>query len=190
MFYKTIQNVPFNILRHNELPCYKKEGYGGEHISKWPVYLFFSLYHRNRQETAMTVFTKWYDEQLQRYSNIKKTKGGMYKGSLYKLVEKKSGLPFHQTDIGVIHDAIQERVEQRFKLLCSIKEKGYNKNTELVEGYWAGECIYLLGGHHRAAALLVLGHKSFPEIKVYKNKIFYKIIQLLRRIKYALFKQR
>ena len=99
----------------------------------------------------------------------------MRNGSLYRLVAAEhrrhgltvsNGSGFKQQ---IIEDAIAQRVEQRLELLTAIRNKGYDpKRADPVVGVVRpGGTIYLTGGHHRAAALSVIGGNVLPGVFVF-----------------------
>ncbi len=186
---KICQSVPFSKLRHSNLSSYVVEGYGGRSIDMWPVYTFFCQYARGEKELAQKNFEQWYKVQLQNYHKVAKSEGGMYKGSLYLLIEKRSGNIFENASDEVIRDTIRERVKQRFELLESIKNLGYDSSSERIDGVKKNGYVYIYGGHHRAAALLALGNDELPAVLVFPNQLVYNLFCLLRNIKYGYFQK-
>lgn len=178
-----IKTVPFSSIRHNDLPCYVEEGYGGKTIECWPVYDFYCDYLKGNRKAAHEAFRLWYHNQLKKYHNVSKDLGGMYRGTLYMLIEKRSGTHFKNADPEMVDQAIREKVAQRFALLESIQRDGYDPTIERVDGVRKHGFVYLKGGHHRAAALLALGEKEFPGILVFPNQIIYNSFTLIRSIK-------
>ena len=37
------RDVPLDLIRHNDVPVYKREGHGGKPIAAWPIYTFVKL---------------------------------------------------------------------------------------------------------------------------------------------------
>ena len=149
-----LQNIPFSKIRHNDLPCYVTEGFGGAPVETWPMHTFFRQYLSDGKEVAQENFEKWYKEQLAKYHSILKAEGGMHKGSLYDLIEKRCGVAFSEVDEECKKSAIREMVLRRFKLLEDIKESGYEvAETERIDAVRKKGFFYLKGGHHRAALL-------------------------------------
>lgn len=178
-----IKTVPFSSIRHNDLSCYVEEGYGGKAIECWPVYDFYCDYLKGNKKTAHEAFRLWYHDQLKKYHNVSKDLGGMYRGTLYVLIEKRSGTHFKSAGPETVDAAICERVTQRFALLESIQRDGYDPTIERVDGVHKHGQVYLTGGHHRAAALRALGEERFPGILVFPHQIIYNSFTVIRRIK-------
>ncbi len=185
MFRFLLQDVPFDRIRHNDLMCYVKEGYGGRPVANWPMYHFFAEYVHGERGHAQEQFEAWYKDQLNRYHDTPKGEGGMHKGSLYTLVENIAGVPF--SEAGELHknEAIRLRVAERFALLENIKNQGYRPDAERIDGIQKGDFVYLLGGHHRAAALYALERKSLPRVMVFPNQFMYNLWTILRNIKHG-----
>lgn len=181
------KTIPFSLIRHNDTPCYVREGYGGKPIEDWPVYGFICEYLEGKKGEAFDHYERWYIDQLSKYSTVPNNAGGMYKGSLYLLIERRAGAPFKDVPISTKTQAIHERVQQRFALVDSIKKKGYDANSERIEAVKKNGYVYLRGGHHRAAALRALDYDALPGILVFPNEFIYNIVTLLRKIKKWLF---
>ncbi|MEK7567324.1 MAG: hypothetical protein AAB513_00175 [Patescibacteria group bacterium] len=180
-----LQDIPLSLIRHNDLPCYNKEGFGGCKIEMWPMYNFFRQYLDNKKESARQNFENWYREQLTKYHASPKSEGGMRHGSLYQLIEKRCNAPFSKVEEGCKDEVIRERVGQRFKMLEDIQNQGYKVNeTERIDAVRKNELIYLKGGHHRAAALSALGKTELPGVLVFPNQLVYNMIRFWRWIKY------
>ena len=186
MYKSFLKNVPLNHIRHNDLPCYVTEGFGARPIEEWPIYTFFQQYLLGETESAKQNFENWYKDQLNKYHSITKVEGGMYKGSLYSLVEKECKVSFSKVDESCKNAAIRTRVEQRFQLLEDMKEYGYSTTrTERIDVVRKNGSLYLTGGHHRVAALLALGEKELPNVLVFRNLFIYNLFNLLRSIKHG-----
>jgi hypothetical protein len=57
---------------------------------------------------------------------------------------------------------------QRLALLESIARDGYHpERGKTILGVRRGEEVWLRGGHHRAAALSVLGHERLPGVALF-----------------------
>jgi hypothetical protein len=183
-----LRDIPLSLIRHNDLPCYVKEGYGAKPIEMWPVYNFFSLYQHGEKEQAIQNFVTWYDEQLLKYSHTPKSEGGMCKGSLYTLIENYCNVPFEEVDPLCKTKAIRERVMQRFHLFEVIQQEGYRpERAERILAFKKNGCVYLEGGHHRAAILRVLGKDTLPSVLVFPNQFIYNLVRFLRNIKHGNF---
>lgn len=177
------KSVPCSKLRCNDLKYYIEEGYGGQPLERWPVYRFFRDYISGHRVKAFNDFVHWYQEQFARYYNVPKNLGGMYKGSLYMLIEKKyheKGLAFHggprMGEETLVRETIEERVKQRFRLVDEIISCGYSdKSTEIIIGVRKGEYVYLKRGHHRSAILALLNCPSVPNVLVFPSYSLYSL---------------
>lgn len=182
------QDVLIKLLRHNDLSCYNEEGFGGKTLKKWPVYKFFSEYIVN-PESAINNYTEWYQDQLDKYSDIPNSEGGMYKGSLFRFIEEYTGKEYYELSRNQREVAVRKRVIKRFELIEDIKMHGYD--TEKAEKIYALRkkgLVYLKGGHHRAVILLVLGYENLPDVFVFPNETVYNVFQYIRILKTKLCK--
>lgn len=183
-----LQIVPLTLVRHNDLPCYVAEGFGGKSIEEWPIYSFFIEYLNGDTEGARRKYESWYRDQLSKYATVSKKEGGMYLGSLYRLIEERSQKPFADTDEQCRGEVIRERVEQRFALLDTIQTEGYHvERAERIDAVRVGGLVYLRGGHHRAAALKALKYNELPGVLVFPNRCSYQLFNFLRTIRYGNF---
>ena len=181
MYQYFLQNVPLSRIRHNDLSCYLKEGFGGSSVEAWPIHTFFKQYIAGEKEVAQENFEKWYKEQLGKYHSTPKAEGGMHKGSLYELIEKKCGTPFSEVKEDCKNVAIREKVLERLKLLEDIRQRGYKPaEAERIDAVQKKGFVYLQGGHHRAAALYALGWSELPAILVFPNQFVYNLFCFLR----------
>jgi hypothetical protein len=168
------RDVSFADLRHDDKPVHKAEGYGGQPIDAFPPCRFFRLREAGSADQARDQYHAWYREQFDRYRFMEKAVGGMKNGSLYRLVAKlhegegeplSAERPTFRDDL--IDRAIELRVRQRFELLDSIKQQGYQSaGPDRVIGISRGGRVYLSGGHHRAAALLAINEGVMPGVLV------------------------
>ncbi len=188
--FTSCRNVPLDIIRHNDSECYCKEGFGGQPIGKWPIYSFFYSYINFDNNIAKNQFKEWYKNQFYKYYNTPKKIGGMHKGSLYRLIEEKYFIKDLKKQMCLdnsikftIEKAIEFRVFQRMELLEDIRQNGYKKESDLIMGINKNKLIYLLGGHHRAAILKVLGYNSLPRVYIFYNKFFYYLWRLTKEVK-------
>lgn len=170
-----VDEIKIKKLIHDDSSCYIKEGYGNQHISYFPPYTFFKSYVNGEIEKAVSEFTQWYDNQFRKYHNTPKAEGGMYKGSLYRLIKhnhKKYGIELKENlenlDQQIYWNSIKERVQQRISLLESIKEEGFKENGDTIVAVKKGDNYILKGGHHRCAILKLLEYETMP-VKVYEE---------------------
>ncbi len=173
-------NVSFSRIRCSDLPCYVTEGFGGRPIEEWPPYTFFDLYLKGEKETAHGGFVRWYSGQLEKYHGVSKKEGGMYKGSLYRLIEQEAQKSFDNVDTDTKNMVISKRVDQRLSLLESIQAEGYKDDTEQIQGVRKKGNVYLCGGHHRAAILRALGQETLPNVLVFPHKTLYSVYTKIR----------
>ena len=185
----SIHDVHLSRLRFSDQEAYVKEGFGGKDVTAWPVYAFYQSYMEGQREAAHAAYCNWYMEQLKKYHTTSKEKGGMNWGSLYQLIAQKYAEK--QIDYGddiffdrvVVTLGTQERVDQRFAFLESIIQKGYDpKLASHSMGIQKKGYIYIINGHHRWAALKLLGYDYLPEVLVFRNNIR-KIKKTIQRIR-------
>ncbi len=177
------KDVKLSSLRHNDLWAYRKEGFGGELLERWPVTGFFRLWAEGRKDEAQQEFCAWYGEQFSRYGAVPKSSGGLYGGTLYLLAEKmhkEAGKPFDALawalDESILRQAVEQRVKQRLDFLRAFSEKGFVfDGRDPVEGIARGGVIVLQGGHHRAAALMALGKTTVPAMLVFPSRFVSRI---------------
>jgi hypothetical protein len=168
------RDVPFDEVRHDDRAVHVKEGYGGRPIEYFPPFAFYQLFADGRSEEAIASFRSWYREQFRKYARAPKRLGGMLNGSLYRLVASQcvaEGVPFPVDDPAPsipLERAIALRVSQRIELFVSIRDRGFlSAASTPILGIRRTRRVYLTGGHHRAAALRVLGHATFPSVSVF-----------------------
>lgn len=191
-------------IRHSDRSCYVQEGHGGREIEVWPIYRFFHQYVNGDTEQARVDFADWYLDQFMKYRHVPKRVGGMRGGSLARVVEAEgneasaiAGFPEAGADDGGdvanarLRKAIALRVEQRFELVESIRQNGYTPNlSDPVPAIKQNQCLYLEGGHHRAAVLKALGWSVFPGVKVFKGRAHYRLWLWFRALVHAVASRR
>jgi predicted DNA-binding transcriptional regulator AlpA len=168
------RDVSFADLRHDDRPVHRAEGYGGQPIEAFPPYSFYLLREMGKTEEAEERYHAWYREQFDRYRYMEKPVGGMKNGSLYRLVVQlhhRQQVPLSGSRLAfredLIDQAIRLRVEERFGLLSSIKDKGYERSpADPVVGVARAHHVYLSSGHHRAAALRAIQRSVVPGVLV------------------------
>ena len=174
------REVPLEDVRHNDTPVYVREGHGGQAIAAWPIYAFFKAYSEGLQDVARGEFARWYRDRLLKYMDVPGELGGMYKGSLYRLIEAShsaSGAELNgslqNAREEIVAKCIEQRVEQSFSLVDAIRRDGYLlERAGRVIAVRQRRGIYLKGGHHRAAILKVLGYETFPGLVVLPKALF------------------
>jgi len=187
-----VNDVSIEVIIHNDLYYYVLEGYGGKSVENWPFYGFFYEYYYGDKEKAFKNFCSWYIEQFSKYFDKPKKLGGMYRGSLYTLIEKRykeHGLVFNHENIEkvvkqeIFLESIAERVKQRFEMFDNILQYGYNPDIgSNIYAVKKNKYVCLKGGHHRCAALKVLGYNNLPGVLVYPNTHIYLLNKKVRRI--------
>lgn len=181
-----LRSVPIACLRHDDARAYRQEGFGGKPLEAWPVTGFFRQYLAGDQDGAREGFAAWYEDQLAKYASVPKSVGGMREGSLYRLVERRGRAPFAQVDPAIRKAAIYERVDARLAFLETIRREGYHSDPkDRIAAIRKGNSFYLLGGHHRAAALLALGAREVPEVFVFPNPLLYHAYHLTRALSHG-----
>jgi hypothetical protein len=184
MYKFLTQKVYLLKIRHNDCKYYLAEGYGGKSLEYWPVTVFYKKFISGNTMQAAIDFTDWYEVQLDKYATKSKSDGGMKNGSLYRLIEKRTGKNFDNSSKQERRKIIEERVTQRFNLLVDIQKNGYCPvKAEQIFAFKRDDLIYLKGGHHRAAALLALGEESIPDILVFPSQLVYNVFAYIRKIK-------
>lgn len=184
MYRHLLQSVPFSKIRHSELPFYRAEGYGGTPVEEWPMYRFFKRYLEGEREAARENFEDWYREQFVKYHRAPKAKGGMYEGSLYQLIKSRCKELPEVASAECKNAVISERVDERFALLEDVKRHGYElMRAERIDAVRKGGFVYLRGGHHRAAALRVLGFTELPGVLVFPNAFLYNLFCFFRNLR-------
>lgn len=168
------RDVALEEIRHDDRPVFVSEGYGGRPIDFFPPFRFYGLFHEGRRDEAFEKFSDWYVEQFRRYGSVAKKLGGMQNGSFHRLLSSVSGgdsetlLAPASVSQDLLRRAALLRVEQRMELFEAIRDLGYQlARAKPVLGVRRDRNVYLTGGHHRAAALKVLGQGSFPRISVF-----------------------
>ena len=175
----TYKNVDFSRLRFSYQSSYIREGWGGKDITLWPVYAFYKDYVNGERKIAHTAHCNWYLDQLKKYHGTSKEEGGMHWGSVYRSIVKKyteKKIDYGNDiffDPAVVALAIRERVDDRFALLESIRQNGYDpKVATPIEGIKRKGYIYVMNGHHRWAIFKLLGYDCVPEIRAFSESIY------------------
>ena len=162
---------------HNDAEIYIRSGYGGKKIKKWPFYKFIKLWINGNHRQARSKWIDWLLNEFNKYKCIPKSRGGMYHGSVhfyslkFKNINKKK-LLLDPTLISKdsIKNGASILVDRRIKMISSIVKNGYK--IDLADPIFAvktGNLYTLMGGHHRAALLYILGYKKLPRVIVYSK---------------------
>jgi hypothetical protein len=148
-----------------------KEGWGGKHIKYFPPYDFYRIYTLGEKNKAKKAMEQWYYNRFVKDNLcvVSKKHGGMLNGSLFKVVSEihsSKGINLRadlsNAQDALITQAIRLRVEDRFKLMESIIEYGYQDTRGYVILIKAGNHYTIVDGHHRTAAAAVCGYSSIP----------------------------
>jgi hypothetical protein len=173
----TARDVPLERIRHDDRPIYVAEGYGGRSIDHFPPFRFYSALHAGRRCEAIDGFAAWYVRQFRTYGAVEKKQGGMRNGTLHRLLLSLGGgsdaghAAAEADDEDLLRRAARLRAEQRMSLFESIRDLGYwVERTPPIIGAVRGRDVYLTGGHHRAAALRVLGWTCLPRVSVFPSR--------------------
>ena len=170
--------VPISRTLYSSQKCYVDEGFGGEPIEFSPIYECFHKYIHSNRESAFDDFCEWYWDQFSKYHNVSKEHGGMYLGSLYRLIKhnhqqaNKEFLNMKVADLAIVDASIKQRVEQRFSLVeCIIKEGYIPDLADPITAIKQDGKYVLQNGHHRACILAVLGKNYLPQVYVCKGRL-------------------
>lgn len=161
-----LRTAPVSELRCQRKPFSELQGFAGRPIDDFPPCLFFRAY-LTVPDRARRDFAAWYEEWfLEREAwRVAKAEGGMGGGSLARtaaaLHRRRHGSePEDPGRIGpdLVRRAIELRVDHYLGLFESIQRRGFvpwlGPPIHVVS---EGGRLYLENGHHRAAALRVLG---------------------------------
>ena len=161
-----LTTVPMETLLCDDV-VYKGQDFSGESLERFPMADIFRLYERD-PSAALEEFRRWMRDWLlaRRGWKIPKRKGGMANGSLYNLVRElhreehdRTLRDFEHADVRLIDKAIDMRARHYFvDVFESIKSKGYDDAAGFpITCERRGDKYMIKNGHHRAAALFVLG---------------------------------
>jgi hypothetical protein len=167
LFFRNLQLIAINELRHNNLKVYNDEGYGGQEIQLFPAYRFLLEYHNGNYYSAEKNFSNWYFESYVKYFNVPKSKGGMMHGSLDSRVREKILKKIEPTTIignrKIIMHEIETLVLNKFNLYKSIKRDGISLiKRDRIRVVDQDKFLILKGGHHRVAICKILGLDYVP----------------------------
>ena len=165
--------VPISKIYYSRKKCYVNEGFGGQQIILSPIYRFFKEYIHGDKQMAIEAFCDWYRDQFNKYHNVSKKFGGMYMGSLYRLVienHRKAHQEFSnvkEANLEIVEISIRQRVAQRFALADQIIEEAYEVNfSDPITAIKKKGKYFLQGGHHRVCILAAMGEKFIPKVYI------------------------
>lgn len=155
-------------------------GFGGKPLRCWPVCDFYRAYYCGHQETARQDYEAWYYDMFLKYGLAWKTGAGIQRRSIWRAIEalhRQNQRPFGSGSDGMAFDetlvkaAIAARVRASLMLLDSIHREGYHwRRGKLIRLTRTPTGLMLGEGHHRAAALLVLGAPVLPGVWIRRQR--------------------
>lgn len=150
---------------------YAGQPFAGGPLASFPMVVIFQTYEKDR-DRAFELFGAWMREWLLERDGWKtpKTEGGMQNGSMCRLIEElhrrdnRGALAgIDQAGDAVIDEAIRLRAEHYFAVFGSIKTRGFDATLQPpITSIMREDRRMIKNGHHRAAALLVLGYNEVP----------------------------
>ena len=165
---KRVIKVPIDELRCQEKSFYELQGFSGRTIDHFPPCRFFEL-GLTDPEKAYDAHCRWLRKWLldMQAWKIHPSEGGWAKSSLARTVfqvHQEHGIvltDLEQADPTLIDEAIGRRARYYLDLFDSIKEKGYIRSLYPPVYCRAKDGLYMIqNGHHRVAALWVLGYQE------------------------------
>jgi len=178
-----LKEIPVSTIVSECTEVSMKEGWGGKHIRYFPPHGFFRTYVSGNKEQAKGEMEQWYYNRFVKDNLcvVSKKRGGMLNGSLFKVVSEihsSKGINLRadlsNAQDALITQAIRLTVEDRFKLIESIIEHGYQDTRDYVSLIKAGNHYTIVDGHHRIAAAAVCGYSSIPSTAM--NNILLRLI--------------
>jgi len=183
------KKVPILQIRSEIKEVSISEGWGGKQIKYFPIYKFYKLYLSGDKKKAKEEMIYWYYNRfvVNKLYLVPKRQGGMQKGSLYKLIVRKHNKQgviindeFSNSSDDIIKDCIEQKVEQRFALLESIRNTGFYKTNNPIILHEVNDFFYILSGHHRITSMAVCGYKTIEAITNY-NYLLKILIKISKR---------
>lgn len=170
-------NIYLENVVHNDLEFYKKSGYGGVKIEKWPFYNFMMRWVNGDTKNAREMWVNWLISEFNKYCFEEKCKGGMYQGSVHKyalinVLKNKNKYWTNPTliDQNKIKLGAEYLVDRRIEMINSILKNGYDLSmSDAIYAIKNKNFFILKGGHHRAALLYILGKDKIPGVIVFSN---------------------
>jgi hypothetical protein len=163
-------SVPFEKVRCQQMPFSDRLGFAGRPIDEFPPCRFYRM-SLSDPEAARNGLQGWLLECFVGMEGWKvpKSEGGLANGSMVRLVRslhRERGIEVDdpaQAEPALVEEAARLRAAYYLELLYSIQENGYRSNCIPPIRCQARDGLYyLVNGHHRAAALRVLGHEDLP----------------------------
>lgn len=187
---KPIGTIPMELIRCDNKRVHVLEGFGGKRITAWRVHKIIEIYISGRKAQAKSEYVDWYWSQFRRYAMVPKRVGGMYRGSLFSLVQRAHrmhGLRFNgrvdRANECIVQRCIEDQVVKRFGLVDSVIEKGYSpRSRDPISVIGKHGLYYLIEGHHRVATLSALGYREVPNLYSFDNQILHRIWSGIKRL--------
>ena len=175
LFYKIMhsrsENVAISAIISEVTEVSTKEGWGGKHIEYFPPHKFYRIYMVGSKTEAKKSMEKWYYNRFIKdgLCIVPKKRGGMLNGSLFRTlagIHKRNGIKLKDDlsngECALVAQGIRERVEDRFKLIESIIEHGYQNTARPVCLRREGVVCVIVDGHHRVAAMSACDYSTIP----------------------------
>lgn len=166
--HRHLVTVPIESVRCRNDPFKKLQGCAGEPIALFPPSEFFRV-SINEPVRAHSEYAAWLREWLLDRSayTVPASRGGWANGSLVRevrRVHRESGIILGELDSAIpalVDEAISQRVDHYLGVFQSIRSHGL-KRLQFPPIYCLdnGTSYGLENGHHRTAALWVLGHRD------------------------------
>ena len=166
---KSLRRIPIVLICTDNI-AYQGQDFAGQPIDRFPMVEIFRLYETD-PEAAHEKFERWMRTWLLERDGwrISKLDGGMAAGSLFRTIAElyrdahsEEATDFALIENSIVHTAIEKRARYYFvEVFESIRDNGYDKSVEPPITYVRENGRYLLkNGHHRAAAMIALGHSD------------------------------
>lgn len=144
----------------DELLCHRAkfltdEGWGGKPMHRFPFYTACVMYLNGYEQEGKKLYYDLIKYLFEKYGTTHMRDGGIKGFWWYENIMKFSTLK----------DGMKWWVENRFKLLESIKEE-YHPYLEPITVRKHDDKYYLSDGHHRLCILYALGYKNIENVKI------------------------
>lgn len=178
-FISLLENIYLSLLTHVDIKALRteetlsslKNGWGGKTINNLPAYPYFEQYINGEKMEALEGLTMYYFNRAINEKLIFKDKkqGGIKGGSAYQHIvslHNKNNIilkdDLSNLDNNLVKRGFEERVKKRFEMIDTIANEGYKSRYNFIHATQKNGLYYLTDGHHRTAALALLGYKQIP----------------------------